>query len=131
MSYIRLSGTLESGPSSGPLSSSFVTSLAFACERKAFLNASGVLQRRLESPNAYVSLSAVGDDADVPTANLLYMKSESEMLVRLTLQDGVGGSETVVLPLHGLLVYETQSERKITQVEVQGSGLLEYFASGV
>lgn len=130
MGTISLEGSLQGYNAAGGTTAAamFSTPLALLNGKKSFGIASGVLTRRV--PAAYEALSAIGVNRDVPKADTLYLKSDSAILVRLTRDDGAGGSVITVEPVHGLLILETPADRRITLVEVQGSGVVEYFASG-
>lgn len=132
MGSIKVQGSLLGGPSDGGSfpTAQFNAQLSLKNATKGYNAATGVLTRNVQSPNAFVALSAIGGGADVPEADFFYMKSNSDFAVRITLKDGVGGTTVVVVPVSGLFMFEPQSQKAIVSVEVQGSGPIEYFASG-
>lgn len=129
MGFINVSGSLDGANDSGSFGASqFTAPLSLSVVKKYAPRASGVLRRTV--PAAYEELSAIGAGADVPLADTLYIRSESDILLRLTYQSGGESPTVVVLPVKGLFILELQSSRLLELVEVQGSGQLEYFASG-
>lgn len=132
MGTVSISGSLTGGPGSsgGFPASTFNTPISLATGSKLFQHATGVLTRIISSPAAFVALSAVGAANDVPKADTLYLRADADVDLRITQDDGAGGSTVLTLPVRGLFVMETPTNKMITLLEVQGSGKLEYFASG-
>ncbi len=136
MGLLRLSGSLDAGPppvttESFP-ASSFSVPLAFLETSKAFNVASGVLSRRLSTLSpSYAVLDGLGTSSAVTKATFLYLKSSSSVVLRLTTDDGSGGSVMTLLPVLGLVLLEFNSLLFLKQLEAQGSAQLEYFVSGL
>lgn len=62
--------------------------------------------------------------------NFLYVKTDSLLVLRLTVGDGAGGTTQVLLPVHGLTLLEFSAGRELQLLEAQGQSKLEYFVSG-
>lgn len=97
-----------------------------------FTNATGVLTRTISAtdPN-FEALSAIGPDGDVKAADLFYIRTSGAIKVRITQNDGSGGFIVSTFEVQGLFLLEAPTNKQITLVEVQGTGPVEYFASGV
>lgn len=133
MGQVSLSGTLQGGPPSGGNifpAAQFITPLNLSQTPKGFQSATGVLTRTLSDSGTFVALSAVGATADVPKANFLYIRAESDFRLRVTQDDGSGGSTIATLECRGLFMMEAPDNLAITLIEVAASTKLEYFASG-
>lgn len=133
MGQIVISGNLVGGPPAG--SSSFPTaqfsaSLALSSNPKQFQYATGVLTRVLSDAATFVELGAVGTGKDVPAANFLYIKVNGDFQLRLTQDDGAGGSDVRTTQHRGLFIAEFPDTRKLLKVEIAASATLEYAASG-
>lgn len=91
----------------------------------------GVLSRQINSPSAYVPLQGVGPTDTVTQGNTLYLKSNAPVNIRITQDDGSGGTDvTEMLGVHGLVVREFSTIYPLELVEIQGSATIEYFFSG-
>lgn len=133
MGQLSVSGSLQGGPAgSGDTfpAAKFITPLKMSTEPKGFQRASGILTRLFDDAATFVECSAVGTGRDVPRANTLYMKGSGDYDVRLTQEDGSGGSTTVIVPCHGLVILEFPDTKALTLLEVRASTTIEYFASG-
>lgn len=132
MGSVSLQGALIGGPggAGGFPASMFNTPISLSSGAKLFGNATGVLTRTVASPGAFLALGSIGANADVPKANTLYLRADGDLDLRITQDDGTGGSTVIVVPIRGLFLMETPTAKQITLLEVRGSGLLEYFASG-
>lgn len=135
MGQLSLEGSLVGGPASVTDSSFpaslFQVSLGFADgKNKQFNNASGVLTRTLASPGAFVVLSGVGSTDTVVQGTALYFKCNSDMLLEVTTDDGVGGSVVAVLPVRGVVVLEVTDLKFIKGLRCKGSGPVEYLVAG-
>lgn len=133
MGQLSLSGALVGGPPTagdGFPASLFNTPISTLSSPKSFQVASGVISRLLNSPSSYVTLQGVGSADTVTHGDFLYFKCDGQILLRLTFDDGVGGSTTAVLPLMGLHVAEYQTAKFLKLLEAQGSARVEYFISG-
>jgi hypothetical protein len=94
------------------------------CTGKPYTNSTGDMQVTVNAV-AYEQLQGIGAGG-VAAANTLYLRSVTNMQVRLTLAD----ASQPVLFVNGTLFYEAQAGKEVTKVEVIGSGTLEYFAAG-
>lgn len=126
MGTVNVSGSLICGPSSGSESfpsSQFVAQLQLSSSPKGFQTASGMLTRTFTDANSYV---AVGD---VPRINFLYARSEGDFSLRLTQEDGDGGSIQRTLWIRGLCVLEFP-DQMATLIEIASASRVEFFISG-
>lgn len=133
MGQVSLSGTLSGGPPTGGNTfpaAQFITPLTLSQSPKGFQSATGVLTRILNDSVTFVTLSAVGAGADVPRANFLYIRAESDFQLRITQDDGGGGTTVSVVQCRGIFMMESPDTLAITLIEVAASTKLEYFASG-
>lgn len=134
MGQLRISGSLDAGPPSATSESfpaaSFSVPLRFRENTKAFSVASGVLQRRLSSAVSFVPLQGVGPTDSVTKATWLYLKSDADFVLRLTADDGSGGSVVTSLNVGGLVMLEFNALKFLKLLEAQGVANLEYFVSG-
>lgn len=132
MGTVDFSGVLAAGPSaSGAFPGAALNvPLSFGGGPKQFGAATGILTRNVSSPSSFATLDGVGATATVTQGTLLYFKTQSAMVLRLTTDDGVGGTATASVPVQGLFVLEFPTTRPLELLEVQGSGLIEYFVCG-
>jgi len=72
----------------------------------------------------------LGPAQAVTQANFFYFKSSSAVNLRLTFDDGAGGTTTATVQVSGLFITEVNNSLPLELVEVQGSATVEYFASG-
>lgn len=132
MSTVQISGSFTSSPPTagegGFPSGSTSIDLAFVSGStgKPAPAQTGVQQRVLASPSAYVTLRGVGTSDAVPRADTLVLRTMVAMLVRFTLYD----TSTAIVPVKGLMVVEFDPANALTLVEAKGSGTIEWFASG-
>ncbi len=130
---VTLQGTLLAGPAKGS-SAGFPTGLVNAeftlrpSSKGAAVSVYDV--RNLSSPSGFLTLRGVGAGETVTQATTLYLRTESPMQVRLTYDDGSGGSRTATLDVEGLCILEAPSTKFIKLLEASGVGVVEYFASG-
>lgn len=108
----------------------FKTPLKLNSTNKSFVSATGVLVRQVSSSAGFVVLS-VGTGSDVPRANFFYIRGRGNFQLRLTQDDGAGGTTVATLQCNGLFVAEFPETLALTQAEVSGSGAFEYLASGI
>lgn len=85
----------------------------------------GDMQANLAA-NSYAALGGVGAGGPVTQADLLILRTNAGFTVRLTLAD----ASQPVLFVEGTLLLEPQAGKEVTLVEVIGTGVVEYFASG-
>jgi hypothetical protein len=133
MGQISVSGTLLGGPPTGGTvfpAAQFQTPLGLSQSPKGFQVASGILTRILTDASVFVVLSAVGLTRDVPKANFIYIRAESDFDLRVTQDDGLGGSTVSTSHHRGLYMAEFPDNKAVTLLEVAASTKLEYFASG-
>lgn len=133
MGQVSLTGTLQGGPPTGGSvfpSSSFTTQVGLSQNPKSFQVATGVLTRLLSDTATFVEMTAVGVGRDVPKANFLYIRAESDYDLRITQDNGQGGSTVSTSHHRGVYVSEFPDSRLVTLVEIAASTKLEYFASG-
>lgn len=97
---------------------------------KSFNAATGILSYQLNSPVAYFTLEGVGANRTVTRGNFLYFKTQNQMLIRTTTDDGLGGNVLSVIPVYGLVVIEFDDAKYLKLLEAQGTGLVEYLVSG-
>ncbi len=135
MGQLRLEGSFDAGPPSATSDSfpgaSFSVPLRFRENTKAFTFASGVLQRRLNSVGSFVPIQGVGPDDSVTKGTFLYLRSDASFSLRLTTDDGSGGSVVTTFPVGGFCMLELDPLLFLKLLEAKGSANLEYFVSGV
>lgn len=100
------------------------------CCAKPYNVATGGNPRNVQSPGVYLTLTDIGPTGVVTRADTLILWTRALMLFRLTTDDGLGGSVVSVVPVDGLFIVEFPSTRFLKLLEVQGSGIINYFASG-
>jgi hypothetical protein len=116
-------GTVPAGVSQVPL----VLSMS---PKQSAVN-TGLRHKALNSPSSFVTLSGLGASDDVTTADTLYLKSDSAIQIRLTMQDPAGGSPIVSIEtLIGLKVQEFPQAGYLTLLEAMGIANLELMISG-
>ena len=134
MGQLSLSGALVGGPASGGTTfpgSTISIPLALRTNPKGFNAATGVLQRQIQTAlGVFVALNEIGPNGSVQKADTIYLNSNGPLTVRYTTDDGLGGSVVAVLPVSGYTMIELDSTRFCKLLEVSGSALIEYFASG-
>lgn len=133
MGSIVVQGSLQGGPPGGGdvfPAATFNTPLRTAQSPKGFQSASGILKRTVSSPGAFIALSAVGVGQDVPQADFFYLRSDGALQLRLTNDDGVGGTTVQIVQVFGLFIVEFPNTLQLQLAEVQGNAQIEYFASG-
>jgi hypothetical protein len=136
---LRCDGTLvESPPPCGdypPNVPSAVTSIPFTLNNvpKTSNVSTGAKTRQVQSPSAFVQLSGVGPTDDVTQCDTFYVRVKSGLFqIRVTYNNPAGGTIVSVNPINGLFIQEADAADNfyVTKLEVQGSGTIEYFASG-
>ena len=134
MGTVNLSGSLLAGPTctggSFP-SASLSEVLALLNNPKPYQAATGILNRRVASPNAFITLPAIGAGGDVTRGDTLYAKSDGPLLLELTQDDGSGsGTVVAVIPFQGVMLLEFPSTQLLLGLRVKGNANLVYFVSG-
>lgn len=133
---VTLSASLHGGPAVVTEtifpSGSFDASLSLLPCRKHYSVATGILSATLASPSAFVTLSGVSPTlaGAVARGTLLYFRTEDSFRLRLTIDDGAGGSYTSETSLRGTLLQEFPDDEALLLVEAQGEGVVEYFVAG-
>lgn len=132
---IKVNGNVIGGPavvSTGTFPSArFDAIIALRDGSKSFNAATGILSYNVASPGpAYQTLDGVGAARTVVKGNFLYFRTSSQIQLRLTTDDGIGGSVLSILPVYGLLVVEFDDSKFLKLLEAQGSGMVEYLVSG-
>jgi hypothetical protein len=133
LGQVRVDGQITAGPQTiGIDRTTLSTALALkgGSTAKSYAVATGILELSLNTPSAYQTLPGVGAAPGVTHADTLYFFSDAPVLLRLTTDDGAGGSVLSVLPVDGLVVLEFQAAKFLKLVEAEGTSPIEYFASG-
>lgn len=139
MPNLTVTGTLLEGPVAAQdgqfpaATSSTPFSLNTGAQPKPVGVSTGIKLRSVNSPSAFVALSGVGATDDVTQADTVYMRVQSGgFQFRVTFHNPAGPNIVSVLPASGLFVFEPDagSGYYVTLLEVQGSGQIEYYASG-
>lgn len=130
---VNLKGTLLAGPprSSTNAFPSGIANAPFELRppNKGAAVSSGLVVRNLASPSSFVELGGVGDDQAVTQATMLYFRTTAKIIVRLTMQ-GDSGDQIATLYVDGLLIQEFPTANYLKLIEAEGTGMIEYFASG-
>ncbi len=131
MGKFNLEGSLQAGPPQANEGGMSVTAPLIArANSSGFGAATGILQRRVSSPAAFIPLTGVGANDTVTRGTFLYLKSDSAIDLRVTHDNGAGVGVVVTIPVQGLQVFEFQDSKYLRLLEVQGSALIEYFVCG-
>jgi len=110
--------------------SSIQIPLAFIEGARPYDAASGILVQNVASPAAFIPLVGVGPTGPVTQATSLYLKSDGPCVLRLTNDDGGGGTVVQTIPIHGLILVEFPVTQPLELLEIQGEVRIEYFVSG-
>jgi hypothetical protein len=135
MGQAELSGSLTLGPSGGgtgtfPTSQDVISLSLTPSPKQAAVMTSG-LQVNLNSPSAYVTLPGIGAGGVVQQCVMLYLRSDTNVMLRLTFNDPAGGADIVsVVPLCGMKLEEYQQNGYLKLLEAKGAARLEYAAAG-
>lgn len=112
----------------------FSTQLATTPNPKPFSAASGVLTRRVaQVAPGFLELTGVGPDDSVVRGDTLYLRSDAQVLLRLSQTDPLNPSGPALvreLYVSGLCVLEFPPASPLVLLEVQGSATLEYLITG-
>jgi len=134
---VSINGTLSSGPvqvGSGFPQAIYTTPLATSVTPKPFSAASGVMQRRIAvAAPTFVTLQGLGPTDTVVRCDLLYLRSDAALILRLSNQDPLnpfGPPLVVEVPVSGLVIMEFPASSPLVLLEAQGSATVEYAASG-
>lgn len=133
---VQISGNITLGQGTAT-SSAFPSTFAAAQlgllpNPKSYDVAAGVLTKTVASPLAFVPLGVVGPTSQYQVSECLtfYLRSESPFDLRITQDDGIGGSTISTIPVHGTYLQETPELKAITFIEIKGEGLIEYLVAG-
>jgi hypothetical protein len=130
---VSFKGVLLAGPpkSSTNAFPSGLTNATFDLNppNKAASVATGMQTPNVVSPSAYATLSGVGPAATVTQGTFLYLRTTGKMLIRITTA-GDSGDVVSVLYVNGILALEFPTANYLKLLEAQGTGIVEYFASG-
>lgn len=133
MGQVSLQGTLIAGPVSASDTTfpggSFNVPFATTPSPKPVQVQSGDL-RQVQSPLAYVTLSGIGATDTVTRGELLYLRTNVPMNIRITTKQTPGPDLVQVSKVNGLLIQEFPSAQYLVLLEAEGSGQIEYFVSG-
>ena len=137
MGQVSVVGTVLGGPvqvGAGFPQAIFTTQLATSPNPKPYSAATGVLQRRVNvaSPS-FGALSGVGAGDTVEKGDLLYLRSDSQLLLRLSQVDPLNPSGTPLvrqLYVSGLVLIEFPASSQLVLLEAQGSATIEYAITG-
>ncbi len=130
---VTFAGRLLAGPPKSS-TSSFPTGLSNATfelkpPNKTATVATGIQTPSVNSASAFVELSGVGAGQTVTQGTFLYLRTTSKMLVRIT-QAGDSGDVVSTMYVDGLFAQEFPAANYMKLLEAQGTGVVEYFASG-
>lgn len=134
MGLIQIGGSIVAGPPQGasPCRDRSVLNVALALKggggSKPFQVSTSALSMNLNTGGSYVTLPGVGAGSTVTQADTLYLFSSSPILVRLTFSSSP--DIVSVLPVDGFFMQEVDATHYLKLVETNGSGTIEYFASG-
>jgi hypothetical protein len=133
MGQTRLDGSLQAGPpnaTEGTFPASvFNTPLILTPNPKPWQVAEPTLTRRVSSPSSYKTLSGVGTNDTVTEATFIYLRTDANLLVRIT-QTIATVPTTAVHSIRGLCILEFPDNEPVTLVEVQGTATIDFFAQG-
>ncbi len=137
MGQVAINGTLLGGPVQVGLGfpqALFTTTLATTPSPKPFSAASGVLQRRINQPGpGFVTLGGVGANDTVQRGDLLYLRCDSQLLLRLSQTDPLnplGPALVRQLLVSGLVIVEFAPASPLVLLEAQGAATIEYAITG-
>lgn len=137
MGQVSINGTLSSGPvqvGAGFPQAIYTTPLATSVTPKPFSAASGVMQRRVAvAAPGFTPLQGLGPTDAVVRCDLLYLRCDAGLILRLSNQDPLaplGPPLVVLVPVAGLVILEFPASSPLVLLEAQGSATVEYAFSG-
>lgn len=136
MGQVRVDGALLSGPvvpGIGFPSAIFTTQLSLSQNPRPFSRGSGIVQTRVETPSpGYEPLQGVGPDDRVRRGDVLYLRCDAELELRLSQYDPLNPGTPLVrlLRVLGLVIIEFPSSSQLVLLEAQGASTLEYAIFG-
>lgn len=137
---LTCNGTIVEGPATqtDPLFPSGLTTIPFTLSQgsnpKAVNVSTGAKVRSVNSPSGFVTLSGVGSSDDVTQAGFVYMRvSQGGFQFRVTYHNPLGSPIVSVIPSAGIMILEPDVPNGyyVTLLEAQGTGTIEYYASGL
>lgn len=136
MGSVSISGTLTAGASGVGSSAAFPSaqvSIPFGlrADPTGYTAATGILQFPLNSAGSFIQLGGVDETfGPVKRATLVYLRVLSQVSLRITSDDGLGGEDVFEAEHVGLFLKEWPDDHAVLKVEAKGAALLEYFACG-
>lgn len=137
MGQVAINGTILGGPvlvGSGFPQAIFTTTLATSPNPKPFSSASGVLTQRVsQAAPGFLTLGGVGPSAAVTRGDLLYLRSDAQLLLRISQVDPLNPAGPALareMYVSGLVVLEFPSSSPLVLLEAQGSATIEYLITG-
>jgi hypothetical protein len=138
MGQLAISGTVLGGPVTigaayGFPQSLFTTQLATTPNPKPFSAASGVLTRRVSTVSpSFAVLTGVGATDTVQRGDTLYLRSDAQLLLRISQLDPLNPATTLVrlVYVQGLFIVEFPQSSPLVLLESQGSATIEYLVTG-
>lgn len=136
MATVRIDGNLIAGPPTcagvGVFPGASVQTPVFLLQNpKPASVGVGVIVQTILSPAAFVPLVGVSATGPVTAADTLYFKSDGQVQLELTCDDGTGSGTTVAVdPVQGLYIREFPAPNRLVGLRVKGNSRIEYFASG-
>lgn len=93
--------------------------------------ATGILAQTISSPSSFVVLNGISSSGPVTAADTLYFKSDGQVQLELTCDDGTGsGTTTAVVPVQGLTIVEFPAPNRLVGLRIKGTSRIVYFGSG-
>ena len=137
MGQVVIQGTYQGGPvqvGAGFPQAIYTTPLQTSVSPKPFSAGSGVLTRRVaQASPGFTPLQGVGPTDAVVRGDLLYMRSDAALLLRVSTQDPLaplGPPIVVLVPISGLFIIEFPASSPLVLLEAQGSATVEYAITG-
>ena len=138
MGQLTIGGSLAAGPPQGVNNGfpggriTIPLSFGQGTDGLAFNVATGILSRNVQSLSSFVPLQGVGDTDTVTKGAFLYFKSSTDIELRITLDDGVGGDKVIdgITVNGGPFIWPFSSSKFLKLLEAKGSGQVEYFVCG-
>lgn len=137
MGQVLIQGSLTGGPPQqgvGFPQAIFTTQLATTPSPKPYSAATGVLTRRIaQAAPGFVVLTGVGPDDTVQRGDTLYLRSDAQVLLRISQIDPLNPSGPALvreLLMSGLFICEFPPSSPLVLLEAQGAATLEYCISG-
>ncbi len=81
-------------------------------------------------PPSWLALGEVGATATVKQGDFLYLRTNAPISIRLTVDDGAGGTRTYVEDVESLVLKTFPTGKPLELLEVQGSATIVFLVSG-